>query len=98
MGGAPVPKAERSRRNRRLRVLSQKKQHAFYAAHLGETRPVLWEEAVQEDQRFGFTDNYIRVQRPAGEAIAGTIEPVRLGTFAEDGTVQAEDDAFIPVL
>ncbi|HET6569798.1 MAG TPA: tRNA (N(6)-L-threonylcarbamoyladenosine(37)-C(2))-methylthiotransferase MtaB, partial [Rhodothermales bacterium] len=42
MGGAPIPRQERSRRNRMLRILSEKKRHAFYAAHQGEVRPVLW--------------------------------------------------------
>ena len=42
---AAIPKEERSRRNRMLRILSQKKEHAFYRAHLGTVQPVLWEGA-----------------------------------------------------
>ncbi|MDX1546287.1 MAG: tRNA (N(6)-L-threonylcarbamoyladenosine(37)-C(2))-methylthiotransferase MtaB [Rhodothermales bacterium] len=98
MGGPPVPKAERSRRNRRLRTLSQKKQHAFYATHRGETRPVLWEDDAKEGMMHGFTDNYIRVRRPYDAARAGTIEPVRLGDFAEDGSLTAGDAAFVTLL
>ena len=37
--GPSVPGDVRSERNRRLRMLSSKKEHAHYAAHLGE---VLW--------------------------------------------------------
>ena len=98
-GGAPVPGPERSRRNRMLRVLSQKKQHAFYSRHLGTLRPVLWENAKKNGAMYGFTDNYIKVQYPYDEARAGTIEAVRLGSFAEDGTVTAEEDgAFVSLL
>ncbi len=98
MGGAPVPKGERSRRNRMLRILSQKKQHAFYSRHLGVTRPVLWESTEKNGLMYGFTDNYVKVQRPYDEARVGTIEAVRLGAFAEDGTVTAEDAAFVSIL
>ena len=98
MGGVPVPGPERSRRNRMLRVLSQKKQHAFYSRHLGTVRPVLWENAKKDDAMYGFTDNYIKVQHPYDDARVGTIETVRLDAFAEDGTVTAEDGAFVSLL
>jgi len=95
MGGPPVPKAERSRRNRMLRVLSQKKQHAFYRHHLATVRPVLWERTEKDGAMYGFTDNYIRVQHPYDPARVGAIEAVHLGTVAEDGTVTAEEAAFV---
>ena len=98
IGGVPVPGPERSRRNRMLRVLSQKKQHAFYSRHLGTARPVLWENAEKNGAMYGFTDNYIKVQHPYDEARVGTIEAVRLGAFAEDGTMKAEDAAFVSLL
>ncbi len=98
MGGAPVPKPERSRRNRMLRILSQKKQHAFYRRHLGDTRPVLWESTEKDGVMYGFTDNYVKVQRPFDPARVGTIEEVRLGSMADEGTVVAEDAAFVSIL
>jgi threonylcarbamoyladenosine tRNA methylthiotransferase MtaB len=98
MGGPPVPKPERSRRNRRLRILSQKKQHAFYHRHLGDVRSVLWESAEKDGRMYGFTDNYVKVHRPYDEVRVGTIEDVRLGSLAEDGTVEAEDAAFVSLL
>jgi len=91
MGGKPVPKGERSRRNRMLRILSEKKRHAHYAAHQGEVRPVLWEGSAHDGVMHGYTDNYIKVQRPFDPAFEGRIEHVRLGAFAEDGTLVAED-------
>ncbi|MEX0601101.1 MAG: tRNA (N(6)-L-threonylcarbamoyladenosine(37)-C(2))-methylthiotransferase MtaB, partial [Rhodothermales bacterium] len=44
MGGERVPKPERSRRGKMLRILSKKKEEAFYRRHLGDTRDVLWED------------------------------------------------------
>ncbi len=90
MGGTPVPKAERSRRNRMLQILSHKKQHAFYAQHQGQVRPVLWEGTEKHGCMYGYTDNYIRVQRPFDPQRIGQIERVRLGAFAPDGTLMAE--------
>ncbi|MGI9174136.1 MAG: tRNA (N(6)-L-threonylcarbamoyladenosine(37)-C(2))-methylthiotransferase MtaB [Rhodothermales bacterium] len=97
-GGTSVPKAERSRRNRMLRILSEKKRHAFYQAHLSDVRPVLWEDAERGGAMHGFTDNYVKVGRPYDSERAGQIEDVRLGALTEDGTVTAEDAAFVSLL
>ena len=97
-GGTSVPKAERSRRNRMLRILSEKKRHAFYQAHHLDVRPVLWEEAERGGAMHGFTDNYIKVGRPYDAMRVGQIEDVRLGALAEDGTVTAEDAAFVSIM
>ena len=97
-GGTSVPKAERSRRNRMLRILSEKKRHAFYQSHRSNVRPVLWEEAEHGGAMHGFTDNYIKVGRPYEAARVGQTEDVRLGALAEDGTVTAEDAAFVSLL
>lgn len=85
--GEPVPKAERSRRNHVLRLLSEKKRHEFYRKHIGTVRPVLWEGAEKNGVMYGFTDNYIKVQRPADSAYEGVIENVFLDSFAPDGTI-----------
>ena len=47
---------------------------------------------------YGFTDNYVKVQRPFDPARVGTIEEVRLASIADDGTVLAEDAAFVSLL
>jgi threonylcarbamoyladenosine tRNA methylthiotransferase MtaB len=96
--GERVPRAERSRRNKMLRVLSQKRQHAFYRAHQDTVRPVLWEGGDHGGVMYGYTDNYIRVQRPSDPALDGKIEEVRLGPFAANGTLLAEDPAFVPLV
>lgn len=98
MGGAPVPKEERSRRNRMLRTLSKKKEQAFYRAHLGSVRPVLWEAAERDGVMYGYTDNYIRVERPYEAALEGVLEEARLVAFSEHGTVRVEDPRFVSLL
>jgi hypothetical protein len=50
-----------------LRILGQKKRHAFYRDHLGTERIVLTESTVDGRLRLGFTDNYIRVGIPEAE-------------------------------
>ena len=98
VGRTSVPKAERSKRNRALRLLSEKKRHAFYQAHLGDVRPVLWEEAERGGRMHGFTDNYVKLGRPYDAGRVGQVEDVRLGALAEDGTVAAEDAAFVSLV
>jgi len=95
MGGAPVPKTERSRRSRMLRILSAKKEAAFYRAHQGETRAVLWEGAERDGFMNGYTDNYIRAEAPYEPSKEGTIESVQLGTLTGRGTVSIEPYALV---
>jgi threonylcarbamoyladenosine tRNA methylthiotransferase MtaB len=97
VGGSAPPKPERSRRNKMLRALSTKKEHAFAQSHAGTVREVLWETPQDNGFMYGYTDNYIRVRREADPDREGVIESVRLGALNDDGTVQAEDSAFIPI-
>jgi threonylcarbamoyladenosine tRNA methylthiotransferase MtaB len=97
MGGDSIPKPERSRRNRTLRILSKKKEHAFYRAFLGDVRPVLWEGASKSNAMFGYTDNYVRVEAPFDPQREGHIEPVALERLTEHGTVAAADAGFVPL-
>lgn len=97
MGGTRVPVPERKRRNKMLRVLSKKKEHTFAHAHGDTVREVLWETPQDNGYMYGYTDNYIRMRCTADPAREGVIEEVRLGRLNDDGTVQAEDTAFIPI-
>jgi len=54
-----VPMAIRRERNKRLRILSEKKKRAFYNSHLGQQRPVLFEKSKRDGVMTGFSDNYI---------------------------------------
>lgn len=91
IGGQPVPMEERSDRNKRLRILSQKKTQDFYRTNLGSTRPVLWEGAEHGNVMHGFTDNYVKVSRAFDASLVGTVEDVHLSHLADDGTVAADE-------
>lgn len=98
MGGSPVPQRERERRSKMLRMLSLKKREAFYRAHLGETRLVLWEDDQKNGQMFGFTDNHVRVQTAYDPAKVNQIESVLLAEITPEGHVLAAETSFISLL
>ena len=57
-----VPMEERRRRNKMLRILSEKKKQAFYESHLHQVREVLVEGRDEQGFYTGFTDNYIKIK------------------------------------
>ena len=75
-----VPQAEKHRRVNVLLDISEQKLHNFYTAHVGQTRPVLFEESDIAGSIGGFTDNYIRVEIPYDPSLANQIVPVELKT------------------
>ncbi|MBC7556341.1 MAG: tRNA (N(6)-L-threonylcarbamoyladenosine(37)-C(2))-methylthiotransferase MtaB [Chryseobacterium sp.] len=82
-----VPIPERKRRNKMLRILSEKKKMAFYETQLGKTLPILWEHENKNGFMFGFTENYVRVQKPFDEKSINQIEELELNKIESDGTV-----------
>lgn len=87
-----VPVAERKRRNKMLRILSEKKKMAFYESQLGRTLPVLWEHENKNGVMSGFTENYVRVQKPYDPASVNKIEMLKLNRLEADGTVSVKAD------
>lgn len=85
-----VPVAERKRRNKMLRILSEKKKMAFYQSQLGKTLPVLWEHENKDGLMFGFTENYVRVQKPYDVQWVNQIEWVTLQNLGQDGAVSVQ--------
>ncbi|WP_213278171.1 tRNA (N(6)-L-threonylcarbamoyladenosine(37)-C(2))-methylthiotransferase MtaB [Chryseobacterium indologenes] len=82
-----VPVAERKKRNKMLRILSEKKKMAFYQTQLGKSLPVLWEHENKDGKMFGFTENYVRVQKDFDPASVNQIEFLNLEKILSDGTV-----------
>jgi threonylcarbamoyladenosine tRNA methylthiotransferase MtaB len=74
--GEPVVPEMRHKRNKMLRILSQKKRRAFYESMVGSVMTVLTEGDVEDGKRFGFTDNYVRVSVPAGMCEDNVLLPV----------------------
>ena len=82
-----VPISERKKRNKMLRILSEKKKMAFYQTQIGKTLPVLWEHENKSGLMYGFTENYVRVQKPFEENSVNQIEFLKLNKVENDGSV-----------
>ncbi|VXC05195.1 MULTISPECIES: tRNA (N(6)-L-threonylcarbamoyladenosine(37)-C(2))-methylthiotransferase MtaB [Chryseobacterium] len=87
-GVVPIP--ERKKRNKMLRILSEKKKMAFYQTQLGKTLPVLWEHENKDGKMYGFTENYVRVQKDFEQASVNQIEFLNLEKILSDGTVSVQ--------
>ena len=87
---ASVPMNIRKERNKKLRILSQKKKEHFYRQHSGAIRSVLIEEQQKDGRLYGFTDNYIKVDVPANDNIVNTLQEVSIGDYQNSGSCKAE--------
>ena len=88
-GVVPIP--ERKRRNKMLRILSEKKKRAFYESQLGQVRPVLFEAENKEGFMLGYTDNYVRVKTYWNPQLANTTKSLKLNDIGPDGIVILEE-------
>lgn len=89
-GVVPVP--ERKKRNKMLRILSEKKKMAFYEKQLGKSLPILWEHENKDGKMYGFTENYVRVQKPFDNNSVNKVEVLKLNRIEEDGSVSVHAD------
>jgi len=85
-----VPTKERKRRNKMLRILSEKKKMAFYHSQLGSEHSVLWEHENRDGMMFGYTENYVRVQKPFEAESINKIEKIRLEKVEANGVVSIQ--------
>ena len=91
-GAVPIP--ERKRRNKMLRILSEKKKMEFYRSQLGNKLPVLWEHENKYGMMYGFTENYVRVVKPFDEKSVNQIEEIVLDKITEEGNVSIKEMQF----
>lgn len=73
-----VSPAEKHKRVETLLNISDRKLQHFYQKHIGQTRPVLFEDNKVNNKICGFTDNYIRVELPYDPSLANRILPLTL--------------------
>ena len=85
-----VPMSERKKRNKMLRILSEKKRMAFYKSQLGSTRKVVWESDNKNGMMHGFTENYVKVQTPFDESLINQLMEVELVMLNADGIVDVQ--------
>ncbi len=89
-----VPISERKKRNKMLRILSEKKKMEFYRTQLGKKLPVLWEHENKNGMMYGFTENYVRVSKPFDEKSVNQIEDIILDKILEEGCVSVKENQF----
>jgi threonylcarbamoyladenosine tRNA methylthiotransferase MtaB len=82
-----VPVSERKKRNKMLRILSEKKKMAFYESQIGKALPILWEHENKDGLMLGFTENYVRVQKSFDINSVNQIEVLKLNKIEADGSV-----------
>ena len=80
--------AERKRRNKMLRILSEKKRQAFYQTQLGTSQKVLWEHDNKDGKMFGFTENYVKVQTDFDEELVNQTQIIELIKINHNGNVE----------
>jgi threonylcarbamoyladenosine tRNA methylthiotransferase MtaB len=61
--------SERKKRNKMLRILSEKKRNQFYQENTGKKFHVLFEEENKNNFMHGYTENYIRLKRTYDESL-----------------------------
>lgn len=77
---------ERRRRNKMLRILSDKKKRVFYQSFKGKNRSVLFEGISVEGKMTGYTDNYIQVQTQDIPKLINRVMPFHIEGINTDGT------------
>jgi threonylcarbamoyladenosine tRNA methylthiotransferase MtaB len=80
-----VELAERKRRNKILRILSDKKKHQFYEQMLGKDLEVLFEDELVDNKMKGFTSNYVRVINDYDLSFVNNLTVVNLNGITEKG-------------
>ncbi|HEU4717869.1 MAG TPA: tRNA (N(6)-L-threonylcarbamoyladenosine(37)-C(2))-methylthiotransferase MtaB [Bacteroidia bacterium] len=80
-----VPVAERKKRTKMLRILSEKKLRRFYLQNAGTVRPVLFESGNRGEVMYGYSDNYVKVKTDYDPSLANKVCNVRIGEPGHDG-------------
>jgi threonylcarbamoyladenosine tRNA methylthiotransferase MtaB len=79
-----VPVNERRKRNKMLRILSQKKLHHFYDQHIGKKSTVMFETENINGMLHGYTENYIKVKTVFDPALIRQLTEVELHSIDDD--------------
>ena len=82
-----VPINTRQSRNKKLRILSLKKQRAHYERFIGQTRSVLIETSEIDGVKFGYTPEYVRVSVDSKTVEGNFTADLQLDKINPDGFV-----------
>ena len=85
-----VDPAIKEKRSKLLHELSEKKRKAFYSNQLGKIASVLFEAKKHNKSMSGYTENYIKVEKPFDIDDVGSVLKVRLLNIKKNGNVNVE--------
>jgi threonylcarbamoyladenosine tRNA methylthiotransferase MtaB len=85
-----VPIETRQERNKKLRILSEKKKRKFYQENIGRVKSVLFEAEQDDDFMYGFSENYVKVKIPYDVELINKIEKVKLTKTNGEGIIEVE--------
>lgn len=92
-----VPISVRRKRNKMLRILSEKKRRHFYEQQLGKTYDVLFEADNKNGMMHGFTTNYVKVKTVYDSTLINTTIASKLIKIDTDGDLLIEQAALVEV-
>ncbi len=72
---------ERKKRNKMLRILSEKKRYQFYSSMIGKEIDVLFESANHDGTIKGFTSNYVKVQTEYSPELTNNFAKVKISSI-----------------
>lgn len=90
--GDPVPMHVRKDRSKQLHWLSDRKKQQFYHSQLGKHLTVLFEQEEDEGKMYGFTENYLKVERPFDASLVNQLVSVCVDQMTLDQTVKVTLD------
>lgn len=85
-----VANSERTRRSKKMLLLSEKKKVEFYKENIGKEKFVLFESDNDNGMMYGFTKNYIKVKTTFDKELINQIKKVKLIKIEKDGIFAGE--------
>jgi threonylcarbamoyladenosine tRNA methylthiotransferase MtaB len=85
-----VAQQEKKRRNKMLRILSEKKLRAFYEENTGKKFKVLFENENKDGFIYGYTENYLKIKYPYNSNLCNTLKEVQILGLENFGNLSVE--------
>lgn len=73
-------------RSKALLDISDRKLRDFYLSQQGLLRKALFEHTIHEGKMYGFTENYVKVEKDFDETLVNVVKDVQLSGFNKEGT------------
>lgn len=73
-------------RSKALLDISERKLRDFYLSQQGLLRKALFEHTIHDNKMYGYTENYVKVEKEYDEKLVNIVKDVRLGSLNTDGT------------